>query len=1121
MPIRKTITAVVLIGVAVVVGYLVFAAGKSEMVRPDRPVVIKDERFIPNAENIETLVAYDYMRAHTDVQVVPFTSLQIRGGLGSDSAKFMAFAGKTAPDIIHMWFHKVRANAEQGFLLPLNEWIGYDGQYPDGSTKPKRDPKTGQPLRDAAGGVVPDTNGKIDPDETRWAPWTKIDPYYRMVATVGGKVYAIPFHDFRLGLLYRLDLWREAGLDPGKPPETWDELYRMLQKLTDPKREVAGAKYQRGQFGFGMQPEASWEYQPWWWSTNSSLVVRVVTSPTTGKEYRFKKEALDLRAPDTGEDLNHAPYRWEACFADEAGMRVLDFIHKLAWQPWILHVEGKEKIPIDLTDQQVRQGWVMVKGRRVEFTDEQVITGVARLARGAEGVGTGELLNKGEVAVVFGGMGGAYHGGIESMGSNVGFMAFPAEGPNGQPALFRSPNFKGLNSQLSHADQAKRDHAFALMADICVGSKSKFVRLEAEKGAAKFFLPEELEAAGLSEYIQEIPAHWLASYKRILKYGRTEPYEGKWQPVMHDLGGKLLSRMLNQSDGKTFDYRAAAIEVQESANTQILRDRPEAEMRQHRRQGWVLFAGVVTALALLIVAFAMSLRETVHASEQLQEMVTASSGAVASRLLPWLLLAPALVSIALWAYYPLARGSVMAFQDYRIVSESKWVGLDNFIGAFLSPDFWMSFRQTFKFAAMTLALTFFAPITLAVLLNEVPLGKYLFRTIFYLPQVSSPLVIALMWQQMYNPTDRGLLNQINHAVTWSGPLWKIGVVLALLAGLAVTTTVVVRKRARERGWSYGLIIFDGLLALLLVWVLAGAAGADWSWRVVAGVVLVGLLVAVVRSLVTQCGGAGVLARGLGVVAALVVLGAATVVGLEVVSGWARGGPAGWYLAIPAAAVLVGAGVALAVPLFSRLKEFPGGLFVFGAALTTLLVVLVRSTLHADVSQSTFDVLALGSWFTSPFKYGAQDWLGSARWAMAACIVPATWGTMGAGCLIYLAALKSVAEDNYEAAEIDGAGILQKLWHITIPTLKPLIIINFVGAFIGAFQNMQNIFVLTGGGPGNETKVLSLSIWYEAFVYLRFGPATSMAWVLGLMLIGFTVYQLRILRHVEFRRAEEA
>jgi multiple sugar transport system permease protein len=123
-------------------------------------------------------------------------------------------------------------------------------------------------------------------------------------------------------------------------------------------------------------------------------------------------------------------------------------------------------------------------------------------------------------------------------------------------------------------------------------------------------------------------------------------------------------------------------------------------------------------------------------------------------------------------------------------------------------------------------------------------------------------------------------------------------------------------------------------------------------------------------------------------------------------------------------------------------------------------------------------------------------------------------------LIYLAALHSIPRDLYEAADVDGSGILGKLKHITIPSILPLIIINFVGAFIGTFQNMGNIFLLTFGGPGEVTTVVGLKIWMEAYNNLRFSMATSMAWVLGSLLIGFTYFQIQFLGKVEYRRAKD-
>jgi multiple sugar transport system permease protein len=138
--------------------------------------------------------------------------------------------------------------------------------------------------------------------------------------------------------------------------------------------------------------------------------------------------------------------------------------------------------------------------------------------------------------------------------------------------------------------------------------------------------------------------------------------------------------------------------------------------------------------------------------------------------------------------------------------------------------------------------------------------------------------------------------------------------------------------------------------------------------------------------------------------------------------------------------------------------------------------------------------------------------------MLCIIIPGIWAGAGPGSIIYLAALKSIPEDMYEAADVDGAGIWTKIRHIVFPSLKPLIIINFVGAFIGAFKAMENVFVMTGGGPNYATHVMGLDIWHNAFLYLKFGFATAEAWIMGSMLIGFTMYQLRILKDLRFSTA---
>lgn len=146
------------------------------------------------------------------------------------------------------------------------------------------------------------------------------------------------------------------------------------------------------------------------------------------------------------------------------------------------------------------------------------------------------------------------------------------------------------------------------------------------------------------------------------------------------------------------------------------------------------------------------------------------------------------------------------------------------------------------------------------------------------------------------------------------------------------------------------------------------------------------------------------------------------------------------------------------------------------------------------------------------------WLENPKIALISVILPAVWASAGPGSLIYQAALRSIPTEMYEAADLDGAGIWTKIWRVTVPTLRPLIIINLVGAVIGTFQATDNILVMTGGGPLYSTQTLGLEIWYNAFLFLKFGYATAAAWVMGALLVGFTLYQLRIMKDLRFAAA---
>ncbi|TVR50055.1 MAG: extracellular solute-binding protein [Puniceicoccaceae bacterium] len=160
--------------------------------------------------------------------------------------------------------------------------------------------------------------------------------------------------------------------------------------------------------------------------------------------------------------------------------------------------------------------------------------------------------------------------------------------------------------------------------------------------------------------------------------------------------------------------------------------------------------------------------------------------------------------------------------------------------------------------------------------------------------------------------------------------------------------------------------------------------------------------------------------------------------------------------------------------------------------------------------------AIGTLF-GRFDLEPLEWIQSPRLAMLCIIIPMVWASTGPGCIIYLAALKGIPNELYEAAEIDGANHWHKVFYIVLPRLKYLIVIQFVAAVVAAFKGGEEfILVMTGGGPGDATTILSLEIFFRTFMDLEFGLGTAMAWLMGALLIGFSAYQLKILSRAEFR-----
>lgn len=748
---------------------------------------------------------------HPEIRLEVITGLEITGP-ANESGLFLAMAGGMAPDVLYVNFRQLENYVNQGFLYPLDEFIAQDPHVLD---------KVHKPIRD--------------------------------VITVGGHTYSYPFQQAVQALYYRKDMFRDAGLDPNRPPRTWDEFYEYAQKLTVPDK---------GQWGFGFDAEP--QGTAYWW--------------------------INFLWSAGGEAVKQQPDgKWVAAFNTPEGAEALKFYRRLVADEWTLP-NGKKQRGVALRASYVVRDYVMKNKMAMWFqyqTDvianrstaeiSPALIGIAPMPKGPTGLSANEI--------------NAYMFGVCALQKD----------PKVRRAAWEFIKYMGSDE----ADEVR-------------------TRAYVDAGIGSLISPDLLQKYGFEEYVTPQGKQWAASLKELFRNGKPEPHGHNCQMIYTEMDAPLVEIGLypNRDPKEILDKAAARIDAK------MLGFVPAEVMAGRRKTA----LGVVTGgFIILLVAVFVLIRRLASSIKEPMGARPAGMKTWRYHFMPWVFMAPAVLSIALWAYYPLARGLVMAFQDYKIVQPAKFVGLDNFIEAATNDTFWTGIWNSFEYVGMSLALGFLLPIILALMLSEIPKGKMLFRTLYYLPAVTSGLVILFLWKQFYDPSEHGLINQLlaqgSHAVN-------------------------------------------------------GITG---------------------------------------------------------------------FLHVP---------------------------------------------FHLADSYKI-------------------DWLGDPKYAMLAVVIPGVWAGAGPGSIIYLAALKTVSDELYEAADLDGASIWMKIKCITLPSLRPLIIINLVGAFIGSFKAMENIFVMTGGGPLYRTHTIGLEVWYNAFMYLKFGYATAAAWIMGAMLIGFTLYQLRILKNLRF------
>jgi multiple sugar transport system permease protein len=205
--------------------------------------------------------------------------------------------------------------------------------------------------------------------------------------------------------------------------------------------------------------------------------------------------------------------------------------------------------------------------------------------------------------------------------------------------------------------------------------------------------------------------------------------------------------------------------------------------------------------------------------------------------------------------------------------------------------------------------------------------------------------------------------------------------------------------------------------------------------------------------------------------------------------------------IPLLAAVLMSEVRRARGLYSALAYLP-------VVIPPVVAVLLWKTFYDGGSVGVFNTV-LG-WV----HLGPYPWLQSQSWAMPSLVLESTWANAGGTVIIYLAALSAVNSELYEAASVDGATLWQKVWHVTLPQLRGVLLVTMILQIIGTAQVFLEPYLFTSGGPANSTLTVLLLIYNYAFgnsLGGDYGKATALSLMLAVFLALFSLAYMRATR----------
>lgn len=153
-----------------------------------------------------------------------------------------------------------------------------------------------------------------------------------------------------------------------------------------------------------------------------------------------------------------------------------------------------------------------------------------------------------------------------------------------------------------------------------------------------------------------------------------------------------------------------------------------------------------------------------------------------------------------------------------------------------------------------------------------------------------------------------------------------------------------------------------------------------------------------------------------------------------------------------------------------------------------------------------------------FHIEGVGWLSNPSTSLYTLVLLNAW-QFGSTMVIFLAGLKQIPQDLYESASVDGAGPFRNFFHITLPMLSPVMFFNLVLGIIGSFQMFTSAFIITNGGPANSTYMYALFLFEKAFKNYQMGYASSLAWILLVIIAALTALNFLMSKYWVFYESE--